>query len=472
MKKLLNSIKFISKALLLIILLLVGWAFVNVANLVKGKKSAEKGTDNLFGADKANATIPNCIDPNCGSCGCPHVAYFDGKNFKIENDFLPAEFKAIEPDFASTLYERTITAPDMLKFSSIPQKYNGELTLRLQEIELEESFIRWIKLLRVAHSEKEEIVIDAVKKVPYLVSVSGVEEKIMLPSEVMLNEKKSLAGLYLVRQFLWNDIPESKNDLFQKGDSIEFKFQNLQKDKDILLVVRSVFRDWMAGEEAKNKHFFSDFMHFPVFAKVAALAGLYFLSEHFPMTSGLALLPFVVGSGSMCKSIAFSYRNKEGGFNPLVIQKPRSFRHSTEVISISEDAVGEDGSLVIRADFTKRHRLSFIGVLQGLEMKAAEGEELSLKNARHSRLGDVTLKISGKEKKDTHLIPGDAVEVSFAEPSRALLPGEKETYLFQSAGFYSALRPEYKKAAGNWTEKLSEEAKEHYKKLVEINSYS
>src|SRR3989344_4945507 len=62
-------------------------------------------------------------------------------------------------------------------------------------------------------------------------------------------------------------------------------------------------------------------------------------------------------------------------------------------------------------------------------------------------------------------MPGDTVDVSSAEPSRALLPGEKETYLFQSAGFYSALRPEYKKAAGNWTEKLSEEAKEQNKKV-------
>ncbi|KKS38291.1 MAG: hypothetical protein A3G49_02520 [Candidatus Sungbacteria bacterium RIFCSPLOWO2_12_FULL_41_11] len=469
MKKLLNSVKFISKALLLIILLLVGWAFINVANFIKGKKSVENksGAGDLFGADKASADIPYIYD-----CNCPHVAYFDGKEFKIENDFLPAEFKAIEPGFAGYLYEQTVLSPDMLKFSSIPQKYNGELFLRLQEIELEESFIRWIKLLRVVHSEKEEILIDAVKKVPYLVSINEVKEKILLPSEVMLNEKSSLAGIYLAKQFLWNDIPESKNDLFQKGDSIDFTFKNLQKDKDVLLVVRSVYRDWMAGEEVKNKYSFSDFTRFPVLAKVAALAGLYFLSEHLPTAGGLALLPFVAGAGSQCKSIAFSYRNKEGGFNPLVIQKPRSFRQSTEVISIPKEAVGEDDSMVIRADFTKRHRLSFVGTLQGLEMNAAGAEELSVKNARHSRLGDVTLKISGKEKKVTHLIPGDTVDVSFEEPSRLLLQGQKETYLFQSAGFYSALRPEYKKAAGNWTEKLSCEAKEHYKKLVEINSYS
>ena len=100
MKKLLNSVKFISKALLLIILLLVGWAFINVANFIKGKKSVENksGAGDLFGADKASADIPYIYD-----CNCPHVAYFDGKEFKIENDFLPAEFKAIEPGFAGYL---------------------------------------------------------------------------------------------------------------------------------------------------------------------------------------------------------------------------------------------------------------------------------------------------------------------------------------------------------------------------------
>src|SRR3989338_8001173 len=279
MKKLLNSIKFIFKALLLITLLLVGWAFVNVANLVKGKKSAEKGTDNLFGSDSAKANVPE--PPSCWFVsGCPHVAYFDGKEFKIENDFLPAEFKAIEPGSAGSLYEQTVFAPDMLKFSSIPQKYNGGLTLRLQEIELEESFIRWIKLLRVVHSEKEEIVIDAVKKVPYLAPVNEAAKKILLPSEAMLNEKSYLAGIYLAKQFLWNDIPESKNDLFQKGDSIDFTFKNLQKDKDVLLVVRSVFRDWMAGGETKSAYSLSNLMRLPVFAKVAALAGFYFFLEH------------------------------------------------------------------------------------------------------------------------------------------------------------------------------------------------
>lgn len=482
MKKIFNYVKFISKAFFLVVILLLGWAFINITNLIKGKKLSEKDSlsKNMFGADEANADVPS----SCVSCvvACPHLAYFNGKEFKIENDFLPSEFKTLEPNLANLINKWSAPAPDILKLSSAPQKYNRALTLRLQEIEPEESFIYRIKLLRVVHSENEEIVIDAVKKEPYLVHKERFERELVFPSSSVLNAKKLLDGLYTRNKSrLWDDIAESRDDLFQKGDSVEFIFKNIEKNEKFLLVLRSVYRDWMASEETKKAYSFSTFINSSAFAKIAAFGGLYFLLKSWLPGGSLTFLPFFIGASApgdctpsdcISKSINFSYRNVSGKFTPLIVQKPRSFRHSTEVVSVPKEAVGEDNSLVIKADFTKRHRLSFIGVAKAAnQLTAANREELYIKKALHSRLGDVAATLRGEEKKGTHLIPGDTVEVSFENPARSIDSGQKETYLFQSSGFYTALRPEYKKLAGNWQDKLSSEAKKHLASLVSLKDY-
>ncbi len=473
MKKFLSSFTFILKALLLVLLLIFGWVFINVANLIKGKKSSEKDSlsKNMFGADEASADAPQ----TCVTCtACPHVAYFDGKEFKIENDFLPSEFKTLEPGLANIVYKWSTPVPDMLKFSSVPQKYNGALTLRLLEIEPEESFIHQIKLLRVVHGKDEEVVIDATKKKPYLVRKKEFEREFAFSSSAVLNGEKSLDELYTRdKRRLWGDIAESHDDLFQKGDSIEFIFKNIGKNEDFLLILRSVYRDYMAGEKVKEHNLFSVFTRSYAFAKIAVFGGLYFLLKGWLPAESLVFLPFIMGSGAMCgKSINFSYRNASGGFSPLMVQKPRSFRHATEVVSLPKEAVGGDGSLVVRADFTKRHRLSFIGIAKAVKLTAANGEEISIKRASHSRLGDVSVALRGEEKKETHLIPGDTVEVSFENPASPVDSGQKETYLFESSGFYTALRPEYKKLAGNWQEKLSTEAKKHLATLTSLKDYA
>lgn len=477
MKKFFNSFTFFFKAFLLVILLLFGWAFINVTNLIKGKKSQDNSSrdNNSWGSDSANADTP----------GCPHVAYFDGSKFKIENDFLPSEFKTLEPNIAGLIYKWNNPAPDMLKLSSTPKKYNGALTLRLQEIELEESFIHKIKLLRVVHSKDEEIVINAAKKEPYLVRKKEFKEKLVFPSSSVLNFKKSLDELYANNgRRLWGDVPENRGDLFQKGDSVEFVFKNVGKNENSLLVLRSVYRDWMAGEKVKEANFFSTLVHSYAFAKVAVFSGLYLFLKGWLSAGDLVFLPFIIGSGSSCadcqctspppplKSIDFSYRNAFGKFVPLIIQKPRSFRHSTEIVSLPKEAVGEDGLLVIRANFTKRHRLSFIGIAKAVNITAVNGEELSIKKALHSRLGDVSTALSGKEKKETHLIPGDTIEVSFKNPTRSVSSNQKETYLFESSGFYTSLRPKYKKLAGNWQSRISNEAKKHLASLTNLKDYA
>src|SRR3989338_1335716 len=91
MKKFFNSFAFVTKVALLIVLLILGWAFINVNNLVRGKKAIKDGSaGSMWGPDSANADVSSSgsSGSTASSGGCPHVAYFDGKGFRIENDFL------------------------------------------------------------------------------------------------------------------------------------------------------------------------------------------------------------------------------------------------------------------------------------------------------------------------------------------------------------------------------------------------
>lgn len=61
MKKILNSITFVSRVFFLLLLLIAGWVFINVQNLVKGKKVQKTPTSSsdLFGVDMVEADVPH-----------------------------------------------------------------------------------------------------------------------------------------------------------------------------------------------------------------------------------------------------------------------------------------------------------------------------------------------------------------------------------------------------------------------------
>src|SRR3989344_9303451 len=120
MKKILNSFAFLFKAFILVLLLLVGWAFINITNLIKGKKSSDKDSlsKNMFGADEANADAPP-PPPSCKAT-TPFLACFDGKEYKLENDILfgrPNRFY-YQYDTAKALYEDGRIFPDLYKITS------------------------------------------------------------------------------------------------------------------------------------------------------------------------------------------------------------------------------------------------------------------------------------------------------------------------------------------------------------------
>src|SRR3990167_5796855 len=93
MKKLLNPLSFISKAFLLIAVLIFGWMYINVTNLVKGKKAHDNNNasnNGLWGADSANADVGGGGGGGGGGkyTSTPFLAYFDGKQYELENDIL------------------------------------------------------------------------------------------------------------------------------------------------------------------------------------------------------------------------------------------------------------------------------------------------------------------------------------------------------------------------------------------------
>ncbi|OGZ96704.1 MAG: hypothetical protein A3I44_00325 [Candidatus Sungbacteria bacterium RIFCSPLOWO2_02_FULL_51_17] len=466
MRKILSFFTFSGKAFLLILLLIVGWTFVNVSNLFKGGKS-QKGDDvtGLFLPDDAHAdaTTTSCIVTTC-----PHVAVFDGHAFKIENDFFQKSFHT-DYSVARSRYERGEMPPDLLRFGAVPRMRDGRIALQLQEIEPEESFIDKVQLMRVIHSMTSEIIPSNVSGKLYAFERADLEHTTALPSRAVLNAVSDVVTLFSDKKSFWNANDEQDPARFFKPkDEIEFTFQGLSPNEPALLVVQSFFRDWMIGE-ASRRSFLPSFVYSATAFRVGALVfGLvYLLSGRKHGGDLLSLAPLFMGSGSesaQC-SILFYHQDASGRYALTTVHKSRDWRYGTEVIELPHEAVQENGTMKVKAVFTRKHKLNFIGAVQNAQEAPCVTEELAPLRAASSRLGDVFPELS-ENGRYVHMIPGDTVDVDFEDPQTPLRAKQQETYLMRSSGFYTALRPEYKKIAGNWSARISDEAREHYRDLA------
>ena len=159
-------------------------------------------------------------------------------------------------------------------------------------------------------------------------------------------------------------------------------------------------------------------------------------------------------------------------YREIIVHEPRDWKPGLETIELPKSAILSDGALIIKAHFTKRLRLSFAGILQGIPETKYSVEVLTIKSAVHTREGDVSPILSSEDRILVQMIPGDSIQISFSDPVLSRDIEKQETYLMQSSGFYTALREPYRKLAGNWAERLSEEAKKHYRELTELTHYS
>ncbi|MBI2639448.1 MAG: hypothetical protein HYW90_00955 [Candidatus Sungbacteria bacterium] len=479
MKKLTNSTKLLTRVSFFVVVLTVGWALTNLSYYFKK-------ISHPFLVNDANADVPNLgYDIYFGSC--PHVAIFNGKDFCIENDILPKNF-AYDFSTAMSLYEGGEMASDILKLASIPQRLGHRLVLQLQEIEEEESFIDWLKLKRVLHHEASEALTDGVSPKIYVVDRDEAQSKILLPNEATHSRKGDISSYFKNRLHLWQKLPDNNTAfLSSAGEKIRFRFENLSKGAAAYLVVRSVFRNWMPGENkpivAKTRwSTFSSLMRSVSVVQVlmfVGLIGIYFKQRE--LHSAFGFLPFIIGGGGGdggggggggggC-SVRFWYQDKYGMRKYFFTETPRDWNYYTTMTRIPDEAVQEDGSAVVEAEFTKPHKLGFLGILQEPQMLQYRSESLEVTGVRHSRFGDITEKLTTKKDANyAHLIPGDTATVEFSDPLLNNKEGEKETYFVESSGFFTTLRSSSKELAGNWVERLSEEGRHHYERLKSASS--
>jgi hypothetical protein len=127
-----------------------------------------------------------------------------------------------------------------------------------------------------------------------------------------------------------------------------------------------------------------------------------------------------------------------GGWRMLAHYYPRRYRDD-----IVLDSLGRGPCRLI---FVGRHRLYFIGRY----VRSAEGpmtQELTLLEARHSRLGDARRAVVASSGATIVLAPGDTLALDFAASSPAA--GSVRDYFLLSTGVYSAADPLAREETGN-----------------------
>src|SRR3989344_9333392 len=253
MKKFLSSMAFISKALLLIAVLIFGWMYINVTNLVKGKKAQDHGLGNndLWGADSANADVGGVGEGNKW-ISTPFLAYFDGKEYKLENDILfgrPTSFNA-KYEIAKQKYEDGLVSPDLYKIAAKITPINGKLLFQIQEREIEESFFKWLKLIRVIHPKGTDVIASSEYDKFFVIKTNELKERVVMPSKIVArrNGTDLTSRIADANLMLEHTTTDKENSIrFKKDDSIEVIFLGLKPNEIPYLVTKSWFRDWIPG---------------------------------------------------------------------------------------------------------------------------------------------------------------------------------------------------------------------------------
>lgn len=490
MKKLLDFIKFFTKAFLLIFLLILGWAFINVTNLIKGKKAeGDKDLNKIFGIDKVNAEI---APP--GKSTTPFLAYYNGREYKIENDILfgrPNSFFE-SYDMGEWSYRDGRIGPDLYKITSPVKAYDGKLRFQIQEIEPEESFFKWINIFRVAHKKESEVVVDVELKKFFVLDKKGFEKHLILPSLAKVQGEEGMLKEISDKESLWEYDPKKNSGaLFNIKEGIEILFKNLRKSETTYLISKTWYRDWVPKEEKSlqeviagmdMRHFF-DMDKLNKITKVAAplsiISAILLARQFGPETEVLSVLPLIIGSGSMCvptpdcSCFAYSYKDEEGNYEGINIHGVRSWKYNMEIIELPREAVTSEGNLTVHITAEQKHKLGFLGAIQENDLariseKNYRVEKPKLLRARHERTGEDYATVLSNKSGRTFMqtIPGDKVDLEFEAPKNKISDSEKETYLIRSMGFYIPLRSEAKKLAGNWKERASPEARERLEAIT------
>lgn len=495
----LKSTRSFGRVLFLLGALALGWGLANVIDLIRGKGERLSWKNEQYLRELLGEPPTVRADViGTGSTGkgfsTPFLAYYNGREFRLENDIMFGRPKSYWPTYevAKILYEDGRISPDLYKIAAPIKAFHGRFKFQIQEIELEESFIKWLELKRVTHPVNTEIIVDSEYKKFHVVKRNAFESALILPRRVTRNGE-DLTHVVNNRNLALATSVDAPHIRLERANIVEIEFDGLTQGEIPYLVVKSWFRDWMLGLEEewqKRKSTPRQILRSVSTARAiiaAAFVGAAWL-RHDVIGQGLGFIaPFIMGGGSCgssggtgsdCScSFVYEYYQPDGQYRRAAISEPRAWHFNTELIEFPREAVLPDGRMRIRIHSSKSHVLGFIGAAQQnigvLSSEEYKEEVLPLLFAKHSRNGeDITGILRSTQGEYVHTIPGDVVDLEFAAPDSLNGDDMKETYLMRASGFYTSLRPQSRELISGWQDRLSEEARSRLASLVPLRRYS
>lgn len=466
------------RIIFLVIILLLGWVVLAVLKIVKGEKWVEN-QKSILGVNVAQADVPG----GGGGGSTPFLAVWDGLKYVLDNDFLFGKPQSHFFDLATAKeqYESSKISPDLYKIQTTVKSEYGKLKFQIQEIEPEESFLNWIDLIRVIHPKNTEVVVDSEYRKFYLLDKNNLEKTLVKSDNICVSNGKKIN--FSNTSKLWGNQGKDNELFLNPHDSISLNFNNLRSGEKFYLIIRSKYRDWILGENnaalEQARFWASHFVKSKIIAKAATSAlvvfGLFLLRKN--ISVGLLAPLFALSDCGGCSSdsthcFPVFYKSFNGDWCHISTIYPRTWKYSSEIMELPREAVLNDGNLELKIVSTKRHYVDFIGLIREPREVNCDIEHLALERAYHYRLKtDVSGLILNQDKKYLHTIPGDTVDLEFRVSEKQAEKDEQETYLLRAGGFYVSLRPESKKVAGNWQERISDEARARLATLVNIKDY-
>jgi len=182
-------------------------------------------------------------------------------------------------------YEANRVAPDLYKIQSPMQLRDGKLTLQIQEIEHEESFINGFELMRVTHPSTSEIVVDSEFRRFYAYDKKELSDSFIQPTSIVSKDGQQDVSHITSQKNFWEK-PES-HAVFNKNDYIDMHFSDLSPGETYHLALKSNHRVWIMGEDPsvlnQARYKVSSFVRSNFFSRAAeaslVVLGLWFAKE-------------------------------------------------------------------------------------------------------------------------------------------------------------------------------------------------
>ncbi len=289
------------------------------------------------------------------------------------------------------------------------------------------------------------------------------------------------------RKFIWlqPERDEKEAVAFYAREEISLSFRNLKPDSEYSLLVNTWQRDWYPGEVDTTREaalrlaeWVAARWRIPAATALSTMAA--FLTTRDTVLAGAILPLFSLSTGDSSGGSAAGgthcflayYKSRDETYRYINTFEPR-YKSGLGFMELPQEAVRSDGTMELRIRASARHKMAGVFLLPKLKNYPVKPETLSVKNAFHRRqkMDFADILRAPMNSRYLHSIPGDVTDVEFELPRRKKQADEKETYLLRAGGFYTMLSSASKKLAGNWEERISEEARERLRTMVPAKDY-